>query len=241
MDVKKIKPKKLYEQIAEIIEQQIFDQKVLPGEKLDSVEQLAKNFDVGRSAIREALTSLQAKGLLEIRQGEGTFVRRMSAEDITLHIPNYAFFTEQDIQQIFEVRKILELGLIENAVNRRTDAQLATLEEALHIMENALTDAHISSAADILFHHTISEAANNPLLVTMLENVSKPIAEQIQHTRELLVQTNVAALTQLHTEHVAIFEALKSQNTIVAKQAMAQHLSHVENLLFDFLLKHGNQ
>ena len=52
MDVKKIKPKKLYEQIAEIIEQQIFDQKVLPGEKLDSVEQLAKNFDVGRSAIR---------------------------------------------------------------------------------------------------------------------------------------------------------------------------------------------
>lgn len=237
MDYKKLKPQKLYEQVATVIEQQINDKKILPGEKFESVEQLAKNLNVGRSAIREALTSLQAKGLIEIRHGEGTFVRKLTAEDITLNMPNYAFFTEQDIKQIFEVRKILELGLIEKAANRRTEKQLQTMENALQLMAESLTNAQASSQADVLFHTTIAEAANNPLLVSMLQNVSKPISNQIKHTRELLASTNPDALRQLHQEHVAIYEALQQNQPSTAKQAMEFHLQTVENLLFKFISK----
>lgn len=231
MNYKKIKPQKLYEQVATLIEQNIANQKILPGGRLDSVEQLAKNFSVGRSAIREALTSLQAKGILEIRQGEGTFVRKLTAEDITLHVPNTAF-SMQDLKQIFEVRKVLELGLIENAATRRTTEQLQIMHQAIEKMAHALTNAEESSDADLLFHTTLAEAANNSLLVSMVQNVSKPISAQIKHTRELLAHSNVNALIELHNEHLAILDALEKSDAEKAKTAMANHLATVEKLLF---------
>ena len=226
------KTKKLYEQIAAIIEQKIMIGEISPGDKLDSVEQLAKNFEVGRSAIREALTALQARGIIEIRQGEGTYIRKVTAQDISLNIPTYASFSEQDLQQIFEVRKILELGLIENAAKRRTDRQLEQLEEALSKMNDALTDPEASSNADMQFHAIIAEAADNPLLVSMLQSVSKPIARQIQHTRSILSTSDHAALHNLHEEHTAIYNALVNTDDLQAKKAMAKHLETVESLLF---------
>ncbi len=235
MQYKKIKPKKLYEQVADTIEQQIANKEILPGEKLDSVEQLAKHFEVGRSAIREALTSLQAKGIVEIRHGEGTFVRKFDAEDIQLHIPSTLIFNKEQIKNIFEVRKILELGLIENAAKYRTENHLEILRNTLQVMEKSVFDAETSGEADILFHHTISEAANNPLLVTMLQNVSSTIDQQIIQTRELLSYTERAALLQLHQEHIDIFKALENQDSQHAGNAMKKHLLHVESLLFNHL------
>lgn len=233
MQYNKLKPQKLYEQIANSIEQKIINQELTPGDRLDSVEQLAKNFEVGRSAIREALTSLQARGIIEIRQGEGSFVRKITAEDITLNVPHYASFSNEDLQQIFEVRKILELGLIENAALRRTDAQLDQMALYLNQMEQALLNTEVSSTADSQFHNTIAEATNNPLLVSMLKNVSKPISKQIQHTRALLAISNKNALTMLHNEHIAIYEAIKTGDSFKAKQAMTTHLETIENLLFN--------
>ena len=229
------KTKKLYEQIAAIIEQKIVNGEISPGEKLDSVEQLAKNFEVGRSAIREALTALQARGIIEIRQGEGTYIRQVTAEDISLNIPNYANFSQHDLQQIFEVRKILELGLIENAAKHRTDQQLVHLKQALDTMNEALIEPQASSDADMKFHTIIAEAAHNPLLVSMLQSVSKPISTQIQHTRSILSNTNPHALYNLHEEHTAIYHAIVSQNYSQAKHAMAKHLDTVELLLFNKL------
>lgn len=231
MHYKKVKPKKLYEQVADIIEQQIISEQLHPGEKIESVEQLAKHFDVGRSAVREALTSLQAKGMLEIRHGEGTFVRNYSAEDIQFHIPSSLLFDKQQIKNIFEIRKILELGLIENAANYRTETHINTLRETLHDMEQSVYEANISGEADILFHRTISEAANNSLLVTMLQNVSNTIAQQIIQTRELLSHTNKNALLQLHQEHLEIFHAIEKQDSQLARKSMAKYLSTVEALL----------
>lgn len=227
------KTKKLYEQIAAIIEQKITNGEISPGDKLDSVEQLAKNFEVGRSAIREALTALQARGIIEIRQGEGTYIRKVTAQDISLNIPTYASFSQQDLQQIFEVRKILELGLIGNAAKRRTARHLEQLKEALIKMNDALIDPEKSSNADMRFHAIIAEAADNPLLVSMLQSVSKPIAQQIQHTRSILSTTDHAALYNLHEEHTVIYSALVNADDVQAKQAMAKHLETVESLLFD--------
>lgn len=233
MHFHKPKTQKLYEQIAAIIEQKINDGDILPGQKLYSVEQLAKNFEVGRSAIREALMALQAKGIVEIRQGEGTYIRQITAEDITLNIPNYASFSQQDLQQIFEVRKILEIGVIENAASRITQSQLALLNQSLEKMQAYVANAQLSSDADIQFHTIIAEAAHNPLLVSMLQSVSQPIARQIQHTRAFLAQSNEEALHRLHEEHVRIYKALEIHDASLAKQAMSAHLETVQSLLFN--------
>lgn len=232
MDYKKIRQKKLYEQVAEAIEYQMIDKKLLPGERLDSVEQLAKSFDVGRSAIREALMSLQAKGLIEIRHGEGTFVRQLSTEDITIQMPPSALFDKKDIEEIFEVRELLELGVIEKAATRRSQDQLMTLQKAIYIMSEALTDHQASSEADFLFHTTIAKAADNQLLVTMLEHISKPLADQIQQTRVSLGTTNPQALEQLHDEHIAIYKAIERKDDRGAKEAMSRHLATVKTMIF---------
>ncbi len=232
MQYKKIKSKKLYEQVAEAIEQRMVDKKLLPGDRLDSVEQLAKSFDVGRSAIREALTSLQAKGLIEIRHGEGTFVRHLSTEDITIQMPPSSLFNQKDMVEIFEVRALLELGAIEKAAKHRSQNQLLALQEAIHIMEGALTDHLASSEADFLFHMTIAAAADNQLLVKMLEHISKPLADQIHQTRVLLKTTKPQALERLHDEHIAIYEAIERQDAPAAKEAMSRHLATVKELVF---------
>lgn len=235
MQYKKIKPKKLYEQVADIIEQQIANKEILPGEKLNSVEQLAKHFEVGRSAIREALTSLQAKGMIEIRHGEGTFIRKFEAEDIQLHIPSSFLFDKEQIKNILEVRKILELGLIENAAKHRTEEHLAILRDTLLIMEKSIFEAETGGEADILFHQTISEAANNPLLVTMLQNVSSTINQQIIQARELFSYKDREALLELHQDHVEIYSALEEQDSQRASKVMKKHLLQVESLLFNHL------
>lgn len=232
MQYKKIKQKKLYEQVADAIEQQIMKKKLLPGDRLDSVEQLSKSYDVGRSAIREALMSLQAKGLIEIRHGEGTFVRHLSTDDITIQMPPSSLFNKKDIKEIFEIRELLELGVIEKAAVRRSQDDLLCLQHALHTMNEALTDHQASSDADFLFHTTIAKAADNQLLVTMLEHISKPLADQIQQTRVLLAATNPPALEQLHKEHAAIYEAIEKQDGKAAKEAMSRHLATVEKMIF---------
>ena len=82
MQYQKIQSKKIYEKVADALETSILDGSLQPGDRLDSVEKLAQNFSVSRSAVREALSALKAKGLLDIRQGEGSFVNHFDASPI---------------------------------------------------------------------------------------------------------------------------------------------------------------
>lgn len=84
MEYKRIQTKKIYEMVADQIQDMINEAILKPGDQLDSVEQLAKKFNVSRSTIREALSALRATGFIEVRQGEGTFVKK---KDIQLNTP----------------------------------------------------------------------------------------------------------------------------------------------------------
>ncbi|MER2058729.1 MAG: GntR family transcriptional regulator, partial [Niallia sp.] len=87
MEFKQIKPKKIYEEVADALYDAIKKGKFKPGEKLASVQQLAETFQVSRSAIREALTALKAKGLIDMKQGEGTFVKAYHPEEVVFSFP----------------------------------------------------------------------------------------------------------------------------------------------------------
>lgn len=80
MKYKQIKTKKIYEEIADALIESIRTGELLPGEKLDSVQALSENFQVSRSAVREALSALKAIGLIEMKQGEGTYVKQFDPE-----------------------------------------------------------------------------------------------------------------------------------------------------------------
>ena len=100
MKYKQIKPKKIYEEVAETLHEAIRNGALKPGDKLDSVQQLAENFQVGRSAIREALSALKAMGLIEMKQGEGTYVKQFEAKNIKFPLSTAMLMNKEDVKNL---------------------------------------------------------------------------------------------------------------------------------------------
>ena len=235
MKYKQIKPKKIYEEVADALLELIRSGELKPGDKLDSVQQLAESFSVGRSAIREALTSLRALGLIEMRQGEGTYVNEFSSEDLAFPLQSAILMNQQDVDHLLDVRKILEVGAVANAALNRSDEDLAKMEKALRSMKEHAGDILLGEKADLDFHFAIAEATGNTLLVTLMNHVAILIGESMRETRRICLFTEAATVDRLHEEHEAIFLAIKEQQSDLAANHMKGHLDNVENVLSNYL------
>lgn len=231
MEYKKIKPKKIYEEVAEIIYEMIRTGQLNAGDKLDSVQQLAEKFQVGRSAVREALTSLRAMGLVEMRQGEGTFVKEFEKDQITFPLSTAILMNKKDIANLVEVRKIIEIGTVRAAAKKRTDEDLLAIERALAEMKNAGGNEELGEKADLKFHLAIAESSQNPLLFNLMERVSGLMVETMRETRKVWIFSNQTTFELLYDQHLAIYEAIKEQNEEKAMQLMLIHLENVEGIL----------
>ena len=235
LNYKKIKPKKIYEEVAEAIHDMIKSGQFKPGDKLDSVQQLAENFQVGRSTIREALTALRAMGLIEIRQGEGTYVKEFESGQVSLPLSTAILMNLQDTQNLLEVRKILEAGTSYTASQKRTEEHLHTIESALKEMQLASGNEELNEKADLAFHMSIAEATQNPLLVNLMNHVSGLIGETIKETRRLWLFSEQITVDRLYEEHRNIYLAIKEQDGEKARALMLDHLENVESVVDKYL------
>lgn len=235
LNYKKIKPKKIYEEVADAIHDMIKARQFKPGDKLDSVQQLAENFQVGRSTIREALTALRTMGLIEIRQGEGTYVKEFESGQVSLPLSTAILMNLQDTQNLLEVRKILEAGTCYTAAQKRTEEHLQTIEAALKEMQLASGNEELNEKADLAFHLSIAEATQNPLLVNLMNHVSGLIGETIKETRRLWLFSEQITVDRLYEEHHNIYIAIKEQNGEKARALMLDHLENVESVLYKYL------
>lgn len=231
MIYKKIKPKKIYEEVTETIYEMIRTGKLKPGQKLESVQQLAENFHVGRSAIREALTSLRAMGLVEMRQGEGTYVKDFPAEQVNFPLSTAILMNKEDISNLLEVRKIIEVGTVSVAARKRTESQLKEMEEALTDMKKAHGNEELGEEADLKFHLAIAKGSQNLLLTNLLNQVSEMMAVTMKETRRVWLYSKETTLEQLYVEHELIFQAIKDQKADEAGKFMLIHLENVEAIL----------
>jgi GntR family transcriptional regulator, transcriptional repressor for pyruvate dehydrogenase complex len=231
LEYKKIKPKKIYEQVAEAIHDMIRSGKLKPGDKLESVQQLSANFRVGRSTIREALTSLKAMGLLEIRQGEGTYIKQFETEQIAYPVSTAILMNKEDIAHLLEVRKIIEIWTAYSAAQKRTDRDLLAMENALEEMRSSSGNEEHGEQADVNFHLAIAEASHNALLISRMNHVSGLMAEKMRETRQLWLFSKQATTYRLFEEHATIFTAIKEQNPEKARNIMLQHIENVEVVL----------
>jgi GntR family transcriptional regulator, transcriptional repressor for pyruvate dehydrogenase complex len=231
MEYKKIKPKKIYEEVAEAIYEMIRSGQVKPGEKLDSVQQLAENFQVGRSAIREALTSLRAMGLVEMKQGEGTYVNEFETDQITFPLSTAILMNKEDIAQLLEVRKIIEIGTATAAAKKRTSEHLTMMEKALEEMKSAKGDETLGEKADLQFHFALAAASQNALLLSLMNHVSGLMGETMKETRRVWLFSKQTTVERLYDEHKAIYEAIKEQDEEKARKFMLIHLENVEAIL----------
>ncbi|MDQ0243826.1 GntR family transcriptional repressor for pyruvate dehydrogenase complex [Bacillus fengqiuensis] len=235
MTYRQIKPKKIYEEVAEALLSMIKGGQLKPGDKLDSVQQLAENFQVGRSAIREALSALRAMGLVEMKQGEGTYVRQFDADFISLPVTAAVLMKKEDISHLLEVRKVLEVGTVGAAAEKRTMDDLQKMKEALDHMKEAAGNEELGEKADFNFHMAIAMASQNPLLVNLMNNVSEMMLETMRETRRLWLYSKQTSSERMYQEHMQIYEAIAEQNASKAQELMLNHLTAVEQVLMKYI------
>ncbi|MFJ8086598.1 FadR/GntR family transcriptional regulator [Lysinibacillus sp. NPDC095746] len=234
MELRKIKPKKIYEEVSEILYEKIRTGELKPGDRLDSVEQLAEQLQVSRSAIREALSALKAMGLIEIKQGSGTFVKSNQSNQLDFPLSTAILTNKQDISHLLEVRKIIEVGAAASAAIHRTEEDIQSMMQILDEMKRVQGDGELGEKVDFQFHAAISAASKNPLLTTILDQVSGLMIATMKETRRIWLYSKKITSEKLYDEHMQIFLAIKQQNEELAKHAMASHLSNVEKVLMQY-------
>ena len=164
-----IQKKSLADMIAETLKQQITEGTYRAGDKLPTEPELMKTFGVGRSSVREAVKLLVNMGVVRVQQGSGTFVAVPSNNDDVNKKMSTADRTELD-----EVRKILDIAIVEKAVARRTEKDIermrASLEKRKVNAEKGLLEECIE--ADLNFHIAIADAAHNRILADIYRSAA---------------------------------------------------------------------
>jgi len=156
-----------YEQIVEQVEAAILDGRLAPHERLPSERELMREFQVGRSTVREALRVLQSKGFVRSRPGDpnGPQVLPFSPDKLRESMYSLARVDGLTLRELVQFRMIVEGSAYRLAALRRTDAELEALEQALQAMEDAIPEGEEAfTAADLGFHEIAAQAAGNQLL-----------------------------------------------------------------------------
>lgn len=231
MNFQKITPRKIYEEIAEQLKTHILDGGWKSGDRLPSTKELSEQFQVGRSTMREALSALKAMGLIEIRHGDGCFVRSVEAADIRMPEFDTRLLSREAIFELLEARIALEVSNASLAARRRTEADLTAFRELLQGMRDQLGNESFGESSDLAFHRLLAEAAHNTILVRLLETIASQLEAAIKEARRIQLYGNQEVALRLLGEHEAIFAAIEQQDAHAAESRMRTHLAHVEGAL----------
>ncbi|OEF95578.1 FadR/GntR family transcriptional regulator [Desulfuribacillus alkaliarsenatis] len=222
-----VKKKRLYEEIMQQIRSLIIDGKFQPGDKLPSERDLATKLGVARSSVREALRALELLGYLESRQGEGTFIKNHSNADIVESMAFFILKEKDTLDDLFEVREILECEMACLAAERATGDDIEKLEEILAKATEFVTAGKIPLAEDSDFHNALAEASRNDILMRVMHT----IADFIRKGREGSL-TIPGRPHKSIKDHYEILQAVKEQDGNKAREAMRKHLKTVKKELF---------
>lgn len=222
--------KKIYEEVVDLIIKNIKDGILKPGDRLPAITKLAEQYDVSAASIREALNSLKILGVVEVKHGQGTFIKPWDSINLDVKLE---VLTREDIKNLLEVRRIVETGCVFLAASRISNEELDELERALQDMHTAVYNNTLGEQADYIFHMIIAKASGNPMLSELLENVSETMIEAMRETRRIWLYNEVESIQNIYQQHSRIFSALKENNAAAAEEAMTHHLNSVEKTLME--------
>ena len=211
----------------EKIKGMIVSGELAPGDKLPKEADLAVALGLSRNSLREAVKALSLLNVLDVRQGDGTYVTSLEAP---LLLETLSFILDlhrdADVLQVFQVRSILEPAATALAAQTADDASVAELREIVASAGEASTVAELV-ASDIRFHVRIAEAAGNPLLASLIESLSARSA-RARIWRGLTQQNSVE---QTIAEHQAIVDAIDTGDIEVARALATVHIASVTQWL----------
>jgi GntR family transcriptional repressor for pyruvate dehydrogenase complex len=205
--------------------QLISEGSLVPGCRLPAERELAENFGVSRSSLRQALKVLEIMGIISQRVGDGTYLNAAASSMLGEPLEFLILLNGISFQELIEARIIVEPELAARAAERATTEDLRILKESLEAMKESRPDRARLVEQDLLFHETIFRASGNRVCSLMFTLIHKSIHSMIELTSKLVDLEHTLAL------HRAVYVAIQRRDSEEARRRMAEHLLDVRGLL----------
>ncbi len=219
--MKAIRKSTLVEQAGEAIKRHIEQHRLRPGQKLPSEREWVESLQVSRTAVREALKSLELVGVVRLKPGDGIYVSDPSLRHITRHVTFQWKTDKRKLKELLEIRKILELGAVELAVGHRDSEAIGDMARWVERMEAKVKKRLPAVEEDLAFHRALFRATGNE---TMLQ-FSEMLAEFFPESHE-----EPCTETTLN-EHREIYDRLKQGDAPGARRVLEAHLDSLKTTL----------
>lgn len=235
-----IRRSKLYEQVAQSVEQRIREDDLMPGEALPSEREMMREFGVGRPAVREALFHLQRMGLIELKAGARARVAAPTPKAVVENLSGsvrYLLSSPQGIRHFQEARGFLEIGLVRYAAEHASPQEIETLRLALAANHAALGDRAKFQKTDVDFHYVLAVIPKNPIFETLHAAFVEWLVEQRQVTLDWHGRKDTARAA--YEAHKAIYEAIAAKDPDRAEAAMRKHLEQIASVYWEARQAHA--
>ena len=180
MTNKPLKRESLSKQVSDKLEEMIASGEYSIGDKIPTEPELMEMFNVSRNTVREAIQSLTWTGLLEVKQGDGTYVSATNRFYANMEKK----YREVSLEDIREARNCLEVTIAHLAAQRRTDEDIIYMKEALEKRKELIVDSKENTSADLLFHISVAKACHNNILSDMYQSIAYYLENQIADRNE---------------------------------------------------------
>ena len=217
MESNVIKRYSLSKQVADKLETMIINGDYKVGEKINSESELMAMFNVSRNTLREAIHSLTSAGVLDVRQGDGTYVRSNNRFSANMKLE----YDKVELEDIKETRNALEITLASLAAKRRTDDDVVKIEDALNRRKELKEVAKENTRADMEFHLAIAEASHNKILIDLYLSIFDYLENLISEIQE---ETNLSA-EEIDGLHDSLFQAIKASDNSAARSCVQNILN----------------
>lgn len=214
-----IQRKSLAREVADALKDEIAKGIFTPGAQLPTEPELMKNFSVGRSTIREATRYLAQSGFVQVKQGIGTFVISVEGKQGLDDKIGKANFKE-----IFEARQLIEMQIIEKAVQNRTQRHLAAMRKNLKARAMFAEAGELEACinADIAFHTTVAESCGNSILTELYKTLSFHVSRSFNDS-----YTSTLPFIQSQKDHEMLLQYIESGHTTRALECAAKIIGHL--------------
>ncbi|RWK39056.1 FCD domain-containing protein [Mesorhizobium sp.] len=220
------------DEVVQQIESLILEGVLRTGDRLPGERELARRFEVSRPILRDALKTLEGRGLLTTRPGGGTHVADVIGQLFTKPVTDLISMHRKAATDYLEYRREIEAVAAEYAARRATSDDLALLDRIMARMDEAHRTGSFDDEAeiDVEFHHAICECAHNIILLHTLRSCYRLLSEGVFQNR-LLVFNVPGAREALLAQHRAIYAAVRDGDPAAARQAAMDHITHVERTM----------
>ncbi|TKI53053.1 FadR family transcriptional regulator [Lysinibacillus mangiferihumi] len=230
--------KKAYQVIVDQIQEYFLNGELQPGEKLPTERELASRFNVSRTSVREALRKLEIKGIIDIKQGSGSFLKSPECHSLGQELSSTILKTEKKlIYEMLELRQTLEVECAFLASQRATSEDLERIGQALEMMNQVKNDVELGIQADLSFHINIVLAAHNSIFSQLFQTLSEHMQDTIRVTRTQRLK-DLDRTQETIDEHKEIYLAIAAGDATQAKQLMEKHIKQIRRELTSSLFNH---